>query len=262
MLQVGAYAGIASRRRRRRRLPDLLRRADIALEQAASGRTARPVWFDGGMERALIAHGEIEQGIRFALEHEQFLPYFEPQVDLATGEIVGFEVLARWNHPLSGPDQAGNVHPGRRGTWPDRAAVGAGHRRGAGRIATWDPALTMAVNISPMQLADPWLAQRIVRLLTEAGIPARAAGGRDHRKLAVRRPRAGAVDHHQPQEPGHPPGARRFRDRLLVAVAPALAAVRRDQDRPQLHRHDQPGPRKRGDRPRRDHARPARSTCR
>ena len=72
------------------------------MDHARSGRVARPVWFDAGMERALIAQGEIEQGIRFGLEHGQFVPYFEPQVDLATGEIVGFEVLARWNHPLSG----------------------------------------------------------------------------------------------------------------------------------------------------------------
>ena len=64
--------------------------------------SARPVWFDAGMERALIAHGEIEQGIRFGLEHGQFIPYFEPQIDLETGKIDGFEVLARWNHPLSG----------------------------------------------------------------------------------------------------------------------------------------------------------------
>ena len=60
------------------------------------------MWFDDGMERALIAHSEIEQGIRYGLEHDQFIPYFEPQVDLLTGEIIGFEVLARWDHPLSG----------------------------------------------------------------------------------------------------------------------------------------------------------------
>ena len=124
------------------------------------------------MERALIAHVEIEQGIRFGLDHDQFLPYFEPQVDLSTGEIVGFEMLARWNHPLVGTDRARHLHSGCRGTWPDRAPVGAGHRRGPGQYREWDPALTLAVNISPMQLADPWLAQRIVRLLTEAGIAA------------------------------------------------------------------------------------------
>src|SRR4029078_13125608 len=77
-------------------------RADIAMDHARSGRVARPVWFDAGMERALVAHGEIAQGIGYGLEHDQSLPYFEPQVDLATGDVVGFEVLARWNHPLSG----------------------------------------------------------------------------------------------------------------------------------------------------------------
>ena len=60
------------------------------------------MWFDSGMERELIAQSEIEQGIRFGLDHDQFLPYFEPQVDLATGRLTGFEVLARWDHPLTG----------------------------------------------------------------------------------------------------------------------------------------------------------------
>ena len=102
IIQVGAFGGIASAPAAEAKVPDLLRRADIALDHARRGRVARPVWFDAGMERALIAQGEIEQGIRFGLEHGQFLPYFEPQVDLATGAIVGFEVLARWSHPLSG----------------------------------------------------------------------------------------------------------------------------------------------------------------
>jgi diguanylate cyclase (GGDEF)-like protein len=95
LIQVGAFAGIAGAVARGVRIPDLLRRADIAMDRARSGRVTRPVWFDTGMERALIAQGEIEQGIRYGIEHGQFLPYFEPQVDLSTGEIVGFEVLAR-----------------------------------------------------------------------------------------------------------------------------------------------------------------------
>ena len=169
MLQAGAYAGIAAAGPDVA-LPDLLRRADIALDQAASGRTARPIWFDQSMERALIAHVEIEQGIRIALDHDQFLPYFEPQVDLSTGEIVGFEMLARWNHPLSGLIMPETFIPvaeeyGLIARLSEQVIAAA-----LADIAKWDPALTLAVNISPMQLADPWLAQRIVRLLTEAGI--------------------------------------------------------------------------------------------
>jgi diguanylate cyclase (GGDEF)-like protein len=172
IIQVGAFAGIASAPAAGVRIPDILRRADIAMDHARSGRVARPVWFDAGMERALIAHSEIEQGIRMGLEHGQFVPYFEPQVDLQTGEIVGFEMLARWVHPLSGvigPDVF----------IPVAEEIGLISRLSEHVIAealreaaSWDPTIKISVNISPSQLADGWLAQRIVRTLADTGFPA------------------------------------------------------------------------------------------
>ncbi|MBV9527695.1 GGDEF domain-containing phosphodiesterase [Sphingomonas sp.] len=172
IIQVGAFAGIAAAPAAQTRIPDLLRRADIAMDHAKSGRVARPVWFDDGMERALLAHGEIEQGIRFGLQHGQFVPYFEPQVDLASGNIIGFEVLARWKHPLSGsvgPDVFIPVAEeiGLIGQLSEQV-IGAALRE----AAAWDPTITISVNISPSQFADGWLAHRIVRLLTETGFPA------------------------------------------------------------------------------------------
>jgi diguanylate cyclase (GGDEF)-like protein len=172
LMQVGAFAGIASVSAADARIPDLLRRADIALDHARSGRVGRPVWFDAGMERALIAQGEIEQGIRFGLEHRQFVPYFEPQVDLSTGEIVGFEVLARWNHPLSGiiaPDVFIPVAEeiGVIGRLSEQVISEA-----LREAASWDPSVSVSVNISPTQLADTWLAQRIVKILAETAFPA------------------------------------------------------------------------------------------
>lgn len=172
IIQVGAFAGIAAAPAVEVRIPDLLRRADIAMDHARSGRVARPVWFDAGMERALIAHSEIEQGIRFGLDHGQFVPYFEPQVDLATGEIVGFEVLARWIHPLSGvvgPDIFIPVAEeiGLIGRLSEMVISDA-----LREAADWDQQLKISVNISPLQLADGWLAQRIVRILAETGFPA------------------------------------------------------------------------------------------
>ena len=172
IIQVGAFAGIASVAAADARVPDLLRRADIALDHARRGRVARPVWFDAGMERALLAQGEIEQGIRFGLEHGQFLPYFEPQVDLATGDIVGFEVLARWSHPLSGiisPDVFIPVAEeiGVIGRLSEQVISEA-----LREASNWDQSIKISVNISPSQLADGWLAQRIVRILSETGFPA------------------------------------------------------------------------------------------
>ena len=172
IIQVGAFAGIASAALADAKVPDLLRRADIALDHARRGRVARPVWFDAGMERALLAQGEIEQGIRFGLEHGQFLPYFEPQVDLATGAIVGFEVLARWSHPLSGiigPDVFIPVAEeiGVIGRLSEQVISEA-----LREASSWDPEIKISVNISPTQLADGWLAQRIVRILAETAFPA------------------------------------------------------------------------------------------
>jgi diguanylate cyclase (GGDEF)-like protein len=172
VMQVGAFAGIASAPAADVRIPDLLRRADIAMEHAKSARAARPVWFDAGMERALIAHSEIEQGIRYGLDHGQFVPFFEPQLDLETGEIVGFEVLARWIHPLSGTILPDTFIPvaeeiGLIGRLSEQVIANA-----LTQAADWDPTIKISVNISPIQLTDAWLAQRIVRLLTETGFPA------------------------------------------------------------------------------------------
>ncbi len=172
IIQVGAFAGIASAPAKDAGIPDLLRRADIAMDHARSGRVARPVWFDSGMERALVAQGEIEQGIRHGLEHDQFVPYFEPQIDLASGEIVGFEVLARWKHPLSGvvgPDVFIPIAEeiGLIGRLSEQV-IGAALRE----TVEWDPRLKISVNISPSQLADGWFAERIVRMLAETAFPA------------------------------------------------------------------------------------------
>ena len=172
MIQVGAFAGLAAAPAGEMRIPDLLRRADIAMDHAKNGRVARPIWFDAGMERALIAHTEVEQGIRFGLEHGHFVPFFEPQVDLQTGTIVGFEVLARWEHPLSG-------HIGPDVFIPVAEEIGLIGRLSEQIIhsaltaaAGWDSKIKVSVNISPTQLSDGWLAQRIVRLLTETNFPA------------------------------------------------------------------------------------------
>jgi diguanylate cyclase (GGDEF)-like protein len=171
-IQVGAYAGIAASPAIDLSVPDLLRRADIALDHAKSGRVARPVWFDAAMERALLVHSEIEQGIRFALDHDQFVPFFEPQVDLSTGEVVGFEVLARWIHPLRGVIGASTFIP----VAEDIGLIGPLTEKVIGSALAaaveWDPAIKISVNISPLQLADSWVSQRIVRLLTETGFPA------------------------------------------------------------------------------------------
>jgi len=172
MLQIGSYLGVAAAPAAKIAVPDLLRRADIALDHACNRRVARPLWFDAGMERALVALGEIEQDLRYGLDHGQFVPYFEPQVDLQTGAIIGFEVLARWEHPSSGLVMPDSFIPvaeemGLIGQLSEQVM-----RAALAEAASWDPSLKLSVNIAPAQLADPWLAQKIVRCLAETRFPA------------------------------------------------------------------------------------------
>jgi diguanylate cyclase (GGDEF)-like protein len=172
-VQVGAISGIARAAPGTScRAADILRRADIALDHARSSRAARPTWFDNGMERALIERSELEQAIRIAIEHRQFVPYFEPQVDLATGALTGFEVLARWQHPNRGllspelfipvAEEIGLIGPLSE-LVIDQALDAARH---------WKGVFSLSVNISPAQMSDLWLAQRLVRLITGHGFPA------------------------------------------------------------------------------------------
>ena len=137
-----------------------------------AGGSTRPVWFDAGMERALIAHGEIEQGIRYGLEHGQFIPYFEPQIDLATGKISASKCSRGGTIRCRGSSAPTSSFPLPR----KLALIGALSEQVIGealrQAAAWDPEIKISVNISPAQLADGWLAQRIVRILTETGFPA------------------------------------------------------------------------------------------
>ena len=172
VIQVSAFIGMAMRDGPEVTVADLLRRADIALDHAKTARSASATWFDSGMERALLEQSEIEQGIRYGIEQGQFIPYFEPQIDLATGTIVGFEALARWVHPASGMIMPDVFIPiaekiGVIGPLSEQVM-----RTAFLHAAKWDPGIKLSVNISPVQLADSWLAQRIVRLLAETGFPA------------------------------------------------------------------------------------------
>lgn len=170
LAHVGAFVGIAVQPASTTARPaDLLRRADIALERARSGRSAKPIWFDASMEQALIERSELEQSIRMGLEHDQFVPFFEPQVDLRSGAIIGFEVLARWQHPTRGLIRPDVFIPvceeiGLIGTLSEKVI-------GAALLAArnWDPDLTISVNISPTQLSDAQLTRKIVTLLEQTG---------------------------------------------------------------------------------------------
>ena len=150
----------------------LIRRSDIALYAAKKNGRNGFSWFDNGMEVELRNRNSIESDIRNGIPNDEFVPYFEQQIDLKTGQLVGFEMLARWVSPVRGlisPDEFIAVAE-------ETGMIGdlsmSVIRKALIEAKSWDPMLTISVNISPVQLKDPWLAQKIVKLLVETGFPA------------------------------------------------------------------------------------------
>ncbi len=171
-IHVSASIGIARSDVERGSIDALMRAADIAMHAAKNAGRNRFAWFDPAMARALHARNELENGLRSAIPGGQIVPYFEQQIELATGRIYGFEVLARWEHPIHGTIR------------PDRFIAIAEQTGLIGELSInlmrqaflaardWDPTLTLSVNISPVQLRDAWLPQKIIKLLVETGFPA------------------------------------------------------------------------------------------
>ncbi|TAD77601.1 MAG: EAL domain-containing protein [Sphingomonadales bacterium] len=151
----------------------LMHRADMALYHAKKQGRNRYFWFEASMESELKFRNEIESGIRRGLARREFVPFYEQQVDLQTGALVGFEMLARWRSP-----QLGLISPDI--FVPIAEEIGLINELSEQLIeqalvdaCEWHDSLTLSINISPVQLRDPWFAQKLLKKLVAANFPPR-----------------------------------------------------------------------------------------
>jgi diguanylate cyclase (GGDEF)-like protein/PAS domain S-box-containing protein len=155
---------------------ELMKRADTAMYQAkAAGRdTLR--FFDPEMQAKVTARAVMEVDLRKAIVDEQFLLFYQAQVD-ATGRVIGAEALVRWQHPERGlvspaefiplAEETGLILP--LGQWVLRTACN--------QLALWAARpetahLTLAVNVSARQFSLPNLVEEVLALIKYTGAPA------------------------------------------------------------------------------------------
>ena len=159
--------------------PTLIKNADTAMYRAKEAGRNHFQFYTAEMNTRTLQRLEMENGLRRAIERQEFLLHYQPKVDLASGEITGFEALLRWQRPGDNkgqPSPAGLVSPADFvplleetglivpvGEWIIRAACA---QIQAWRLAGIEPR-PIAINLSARQFNDKNLAATIKRALEE-----------------------------------------------------------------------------------------------
>jgi diguanylate cyclase (GGDEF)-like protein len=180
-LQVGASVGIAMYTPEtkegnlidhdRSPVETVLRQADMAMYRAKTGRCGFR-FFEREMDEELQQRIQLERQIRSAIKMGEIVPYYQPLVDLSTNELVGFEVLSRWQHPTRGLLQPSVLIPIAEDTGTISDVTYALLRQAIAHAATWPNHLVLSINLSPRQFADRLLAPRLMGILAEYAFPA------------------------------------------------------------------------------------------
>ncbi|WP_420127050.1 putative bifunctional diguanylate cyclase/phosphodiesterase [Longimicrobium sp.] len=154
----------------------LVRDAETAMYRAKKRGRAGTEMFDATMQATALQRLHLETDLRGAVDREEFELAYQPVVSLADGRIAGFEALARWRHPergllqpsefISAAEETGLIVP--LGRWVLREAC----RQMRDWNRRYGAALSVNVNLSPRQFADPALASDVAEALRETELPA------------------------------------------------------------------------------------------
>ncbi len=151
----------------------LIKNADIAMYRAKERGRNGYYFYNPALEAPIHMRLSQEKLLRRALELNEFVVFYQPQVDLRTGKVVSVEALVRWNHPKSGLIEPGHFIPSAEisglivplGDWVLETA--------AKQIRRWSDTLAplrLAVNLSGRQFHQRDLRRRVLKALEEANL--------------------------------------------------------------------------------------------
>ncbi|WP_043692510.1 EAL domain-containing protein [Luteibacter sp. 9133] len=171
---TSASIGIALPTPEYTRPEELLRDADSAMYRAKDEGRHRAAVFDDRLRREALSLLELEGDLRRAITRNEFVPFFQPIVELATLRVVGYEALLRWRHP-------------ERGLLPPGEFLAVAEDTGCSEAIDWQifeqvarqaRALTrdegfISINVSGSHFRSADLDQRLLDLFAQHGVPAR-----------------------------------------------------------------------------------------
>jgi diguanylate cyclase (GGDEF)-like protein len=170
---IGASLGVALVPQDGHSADLVMKNADLALYAAKGAGRGQYRFYQAQMGSRVHRRLQVERALREALQKDQLSLAFQPQLDLATGELSGFEALLRWHHP-----ELGHVSPADFVPVAEDAGliieIGAWVlRRACAEASGWRRPLRVAVNLSPLQIMAQDLQAEVQQALQSSGLPAR-----------------------------------------------------------------------------------------
>ncbi|NOX15926.1 MAG: EAL domain-containing protein, partial [Epsilonproteobacteria bacterium] len=152
---------------------NLLKYADMAMYRAKNSGKNRYVYYDGSMNTDILEHIQLKQEIKRGIENNEFILHYQPQFTVGSEDIVGFEALVRWQHPLYGfkfPDYFIQIAENSNLMIPLGEMIS---KKAMQQIASWyeeglNPGI-MSINFTAKQLESPDFFDKLQIMLDETG---------------------------------------------------------------------------------------------
>jgi diguanylate cyclase (GGDEF)-like protein len=168
--QIGVAVGVALFPQDGASAEEILRRADIAMYRAKTEPQSALRFFEEEMDAVVRERDMLQRELKQAVKTEAIVPFYQPVMDLRSNQIIGFEALARWSHPVLGEipptrfiaiaEDCGLIAP-----LTDQLLA-----RACADAMSWPAHLTLSFNLSPLQLKDRTLGLRVLSILAKAGL--------------------------------------------------------------------------------------------
>jgi predicted signal transduction protein with EAL and GGDEF domain len=171
VVEVGASVGIAQCPGDGTSDDALLRCADVAMYRAKRDGRGTFHFFEEGMDAEVREQAALEIDLRRAVLNREIVPHYQPLIALSETKLIGFEILARWQHATRG-----YVEPELFIPIAEKLGLISELTFTLLRIAcrdarAWPRDLVLSLNLSPLQLSDSFLPMHIVEILAETGFP-------------------------------------------------------------------------------------------
>ena len=177
-LFMSVSVGIAMSQPGVERPEDYLRDADLAMYRAKLRGRARHEVFRADMRAGAVLQMALENDLRHSMDRGELRVMYQPIWSLASGRIVGFEALVRWDHPTHGAMQPADFIPIAEETGLILPLGEWVLRQAAQRLAHWntkvvaDDPIWVSVNVAARQLTHPGLVEIVKNAIAETGIEA------------------------------------------------------------------------------------------